>query len=163
MSELFQRCPVQCPYIRAKDYLDKALSTVAQSREPQTLTLRVPLAGAHGHGLQKAVTVTYGIGSDPMHFDQIWQVHWAPCDGGPYPEFDGTLAVRADDTYEHSFLELRGAYRPPLGVPGAAFDAVLGSRIASLTARQLLGQLGHDMEARYVAEERAKHAGNLRR
>ena len=34
---------------------------------------------------------------DPTHFDQPWQLHWEP-ESGPYPTFDGTLTIHADET-----------------------------------------------------------------
>jgi hypothetical protein len=105
--------------------------------------------------LSKGVTVTFGSAVDPMHFDQPWRIHWKP-QGGPYPEFEGELTVRADETYETSRLELRGSYRPPGGIIGAAFDFVAGGRIASATAQALLRRLGNEMVKRYQHDEQAK-------
>jgi uncharacterized membrane protein len=90
-----------------------------------------------------------------MHFDQPWRIRWKP-QGGPYPEFEGELVVRADETWETSRLELRGSYRPPGGIAGAAFDLVVGGRIASSTAQALLRRLGDEMETRYRHDEQAK-------
>ena len=61
--------------------------------------------------LVKNVTVSFGAATDPMHFDQPWRIHWKP-QAGPYPEFDGELTVRADETYKSALLELAGSYRP---------------------------------------------------
>lgn len=99
--------------------------------------------------------VTFGAATDPMHFDQPWRIHWKP-DGGPYPEFDGELTVRADETYATSQLELKGSYEPPGGTLGAAFDWALGSRIASRTAQALLLRIGGEMESHYQRDEAAK-------
>jgi hypothetical protein len=99
--------------------------------------------------------VTFGAAVDPMHFDQPWRIHWTP-ESGLYPQFEGELTVRADETYETSRLELRGSYTPPGGIAGAAFDWVAGARIASSTARALLRHLGDEMEARYQRDEQAK-------
>jgi hypothetical protein len=90
-----------------------------------------------------------------MHFDEPWHIHWKP-QAGPYPEFDGELTVRADETYESARLELTGSYRPPGGALGAAFDWAAGSRIASATAGALLARLGDEMKSRYEADEQAK-------
>jgi hypothetical protein len=105
--------------------------------------------------LSKAVTVTFGAAVDPMHFDQPWRIHWTP-ESGLYPQFEGELTVRADETYETSRLELRGSYSPPGGIAGAAFDWVVGARIASATARALLAHIGDEMETRYQHDEKAK-------
>jgi hypothetical protein len=92
---------------------------------------------------------------DPMHFDQPWRIHWKP-ESRLYPEFEGELTVRADETYETSHLELPGSYHPPGGIAGAAFDLVAGGRIASATAQALLHRIGNEMEAHYQHDERTK-------
>lgn len=144
MSTLFYRRYVPVPYNRARGYLNDALAAFATSGEPQMLTL-----------MGKEVVVIYGRGSDPLHFDEPWSLHWHP-QGGPYPDFDGQLTVRADEDYSSCALELRGTYEPPGGIAGAAFDAIVGSRIATATARELLTAIGRDIEARYDREEAAK-------
>lgn len=159
MSSLLQRYYLRCPYQRARTYLESSLRALATSGQPQLVSLRVPInvgANDSGAGLEKDVIVTFGEGADPLHFDQPWTVTWTPHGGGPYPDFDGTLTVRADEDYTSSVLELRGRYEPPLGAAGAAFDAVLGSRIASATAREFLRRLAGDIEAHYRADEAAK-------
>ena len=70
----------------------------------------------------------------------IIDVGWKPAAGGPFPEFNGTLSI-AQDATDWSRLDLDGAYRAPFGIAGAAFDAVVGHRIAEATAEQLLGKL----------------------
>lgn len=142
---------VACPYHRARGYLAMEVERRIESQRP--LTLRALLAGV---AFTKDVVVTLGPGVDPMHMDQPWHVHWTPRDGGPYPDFDGELTVRADEDYTTSMLELSGEYRPPGGAAGKAFDVVAGSRIAALTARALLEQLQSEFESRYRAEESAK-------
>lgn len=124
----------------------------SQVGAPSTLALTLSLPGAE---LVKEVAVTFGVASDPMHFDEPWSVHWKPI-AGPYPEFDGELTVRADETYESSRLELCGSYRPPGGTAGAAFDAVVGNRIARATAQALLARFGFEMESRYAKDEKSK-------
>jgi hypothetical protein len=157
MSTLFHRRYLACPYDRARVMLEDALRDLAASGEPQAVRLRVPLPGSDSEGpaLGKEVVVTYGAAEDPLHFDQPWAVHWRPANG-PFPDFDGTLTIRADEDYTTCALELRGTYEPPLGAPGAVFDAVLGSRIASATAREFLKEVGSRLEERYRTEERAK-------
>jgi len=152
MSELLERRVVHCPYHLARQYLQDDLASRVASGEsgPLSLTLAVP-----GGELVKQVVVTYDRAADPMHFDQPWRVHWKP-QAGPYPDFDGELTVRADETYESSLLELKGSYRPPGGTLGAAFDWAVGARIAGATAQALLERVGDEMEARYRSDEEAK-------
>jgi hypothetical protein len=150
MSQILERRFVACPYNLAQGYLAQKIGSKISSPGPLALTLSVP-----GAELVKEVVVSYGAAVDPMHFDEPWAIHWQP-KAGLYPEFDGELTVRADETYASSQLELRGSYRPPGGVVGAAFDAALGNRIARATAQALLEHLGAEMEARYAADEKSK-------
>lgn len=151
MAHLNESVFVACPYRRAREYLAMEIEQRVESR--RAWTLRAPLAGVE---LKKDVVVTLGPGIDPMHMDQPWHVHWTPQDGGPYPDFDGELTVRADEDYTTSILELSGEYCPPGGAAGRAFDVVAGSRIATLTARALLEQLQSEFESHHRAEENAK-------
>lgn len=153
MSTIYERHAVACPYTLAKGYLAAELGALAESGRAGVLTLRATVPGA---ALSREVLVTYAAGTDPMHFDQPWRVHWTPKDGGPYPDFDGELTVRADYDYSDAILELTGDYRPPGGAIGAAFDRTLGARIASSTATKLLAEIGARLEARYREDEAAK-------
>ena len=157
MTTLYQRLFLRCPYRRAQHYLEEALATASTTRESDTIRLTVPLT-LDLAALQKDVTVTYGFGHDAMHFDQPWKIHWTPAGGGPFPNFDGELTVRADEDYDRCILELRGDYQPPFGAVGEAFDALVGSRIASMTARELLRGIGLRMEEQYLLEETEKKA-----
>jgi hypothetical protein len=144
---------VQCPYARAREQLRAAIENAGPNAPIRRLTLSLPIGGAT---IERRVRVSYERGTDPMHFDEPWRVRWTPEEGGPYPDFEGELTVRADETYEGAILELRGTYTPPLGLVGKAFDVVAGSRIASATTRGLLGSLASQMEAQYRSEEAAK-------
>jgi hypothetical protein len=160
MSTLFHRRYLACPYDRARHALEDTVQELAATGRPVVQRLRLPLPASdeRAPGLEKDVILTYGVGDDPLHFDQPWTVHWTPADGGLFPEFNGTLTVRADEDYTTCALELHGTYEPPLGVPGAMFDTVLGSRVASATAREFLKEVGTRIEARYRLEEEAKAA-----
>ena len=160
MSTLFHRRYLACPYDRARSILEETLQELATTGRPVIQRLRVPFPVRDGSGpsIEKDVTVTYGVGKDPLHFDQPWALHWTPTNGGAFPEFNGTLTVRADEDYTTCALELRGTYEPPLGIPGTMFDSVLGSRIASATAREFLKEIGMRIEERYRSEEQAKAA-----
>ena len=152
MSQLFERRVVRCPYNLARQYLGETVGLRADSGEESRLTLTV---SGPSFDISKDVSVTFAPAVDPMHFDQPWRIHWKP-QSGLYPEFDGELTVRADETYETSLLELQGSYRPPAGALGAAFDWAAGSRIATATAQALLRRIGDGMEAQYRRDELAK-------
>ncbi len=156
MTQLHETEFLQCPYLRARQYLAEALHEASESGDAQTLCLRLPIAGNDAGGLEKDVIVRYAHADDPMHFDQPWSIRWEPAGGGPFPAFSGELTVRADERYETCIIELHGAYEPPLGIAGKAFDAAIGSRAAAATARALLHDIGARMVARYLAEEAAK-------
>ena len=153
MSALHERLSVACPYTLAKGYLDAELRDLAATGRETTLRLHAAFPGAE---FARDVLVSYAAGTDPRHFDQPWRVHWTPKGGGPYPDFDGQLTVRADYDYNAAILELEGEYRPPGGLAGAAFDLALGTRIASQTAHELLGEIAARMEAHYHRDEAAK-------
>jgi hypothetical protein len=153
-STLLQRYLLRCPYQRAREYLEAKLHGAADTGETQVIRLRAPFA-QKGMALEKDVLISFGRAIDPLHFDQPWTIHWT-ADGGPYPEFDGTLTVRADEDYGSAVLELQGTYIPPFGLAGTAFDALLGSRIASATAREFLGTMAAEMESEFEAEAHGK-------
>jgi hypothetical protein len=144
---------VHCPYARAREQLRAAIETAGPDAAIKRLTLALPIGGAT---IERRVRVNYEHGTDPMHFDEPWRVRWTPEEGGPYPDFEGELTVRADETYEGAILELRGQYTPPLGIVGKAFDALAGSKIAATTTRGLLASLAARIEAQYRSEEAAK-------
>jgi hypothetical protein len=152
-ARLLEVVYVRCPYDTAQRYL--AADMRENTERARTMTLRVPLADLN---LSKNVVVTFAVGTDPMHMDQPWRVHWTPETGGPYPDFHGELTVRADEDWNTSILELKGEYVPPGGSLGRAFDRVLGKRIASATAQSLLTAIGQGFESRYREQEDRKHA-----
>lgn len=84
---------------------------------------------------------TVGAPTDKILYD----IHWQPEDGGPYPAFAGALSV-SDAGDERCLLELRGSYNPPAGLIGQAFDAAMGRRIATATLRALLDTLKGEVE-----------------
>lgn len=153
MSNFSETIVVGCPYNLAKQFLADALQTSLE--KPGILTVRAPLGGLD---VAKDVTVNVSLGADPMHFDQPWKLHWSPVGGGPYPDFDGELTVRADEDYTSCLLELQGEYRPPGGALGKAFDAVAGRKIASATGKALLETIGAAMAERYRTIQAARHA-----
>jgi hypothetical protein len=155
VTELHEKHFIRAPFVRARAHLHETIEDAMRAHKPQLTKLSVSYPGGE---ISKNVLVTYRKAIDPMHFDEPWDVHWTPEGGGPYPDFDGALTVRADENYTSAILELDGAYRPPLGAAGAVFDAVLGSKIASITAQTLLASIAAEIEQRYRREEDAKPA-----
>jgi len=80
---------------------------------------------------------------------------WDPQDR-TVPRFAGTLSAGEKDPGATT-LTLEGAYTPPLGVAGAAFDLVAGRKIASATAHGLLEDIKEFIESDY----RTARATNL--
>ena len=157
MTHVYERLYLNCPYVRAREYLRDQLEAAADGKTTHSLPLSAPLAFVPGT-LEKSVLVRYERGRDPLHFDEPWRVYWTPEGGGPYPDFAGEITVRASESYHGAVLELVGDYAPPFGALGRAFDMVLGSKIAASTARELLLAIGRTMDTRYHAEEAAKSA-----
>jgi hypothetical protein len=60
----------------------------------------------------------------------IYDIAFAPAAGGP--TFTGILTATSD-TIGTCRLAISGTYRPPLGIAGALFDAVLGHRVREET------------------------------
>ena len=94
MSELLERRIVACPYHLAQRYLADSVGPAAASGQPGALALTLAVPGGE---LVKEVVVTYAVAVDPMAFDRPWRIHWAP-KAGPYPQFEGELTVRADES-----------------------------------------------------------------
>jgi hypothetical protein len=152
MTRLDERRVANVPYHFARRYLEDVLAPQAASGEKRTIALTVPV---RDRALAKDVEIAFSAAVDPKGFDEPWAVHWEPS-GGPFPTFDGTLAIRADETHETSVVELEGEYRPPLGALGAAFDAAIGKHIAEATAQELLRRITVGLEARQKEMEKRR-------
>jgi hypothetical protein len=163
MTKLLERLPTACPYNLAREFLAAIVAPFVDSGKIDTIELDAPV-DVHDKQiarLVKLVDVEYSRGKDPMHFDQVWIVRWKPHGGGPYPSFSGELTARADENYTSCLLELTGAYEPPMGVLGAAFDAMVGSRLATATAQDLLKKIGSQLVEMYREAESSKIARPL--
>ena len=75
----------------------------------------------------------------------VMEIRWHPI-SGPYPSFKGRLLARRGDI-SSCRLEIEGEYAPPGGIVGAAFDAVLGHRIAEEGVMDLLDRFKSAFEA----------------
>jgi len=158
MTRISERHFVPCPYGLAKQFLAAELFPTDSGQ--LEWILHIAPTAPKGMDVSKDVDVSVSRAIDPMHFDEPWNVRWTPHGGGPYPTFAGMLTVRADEDWNVSALELSGSYEPPLGAAGKAFDMLLGARLAALTAKALLAQIGDRLIAHYHAEEAAKRTSS---
>jgi len=164
VSELEEKIIVDCPVSQAKLHIDSFFEEyVAKTdgTEPKAaLTLRAPLSlpGVSGVTLERDVHVSLKRQKRPVDAFDALDVRWEVPEGGPYPKFDGTLSVEANDDYDTFSLVLRGSYTPPGGIAGQAFDMALGHRIAEATARDLLERVKTDVEDSHHRVEEIKRA-----
>jgi hypothetical protein len=143
---------VDCPPAQAHRHLDAFFS------DHPKMTFRLPVVpGAEAmFALERQVTISVERQKRrPEDFDRL-NVTWGPAGGGPFPVFEGTIEVEADDDYNSFRLVLSGSYVPPLGIAGKAFDFVVGRRIAIATARDLLAKMRTQIERSFHELEAAK-------
>jgi len=157
MSTLKESIVVQTPFVQAADLIERFF--IASSPAEAVLTLRLAAPGGGlglgGFALAHHVIVSFRK-TKGLNETTVFEIHWESADGGLYPVLDGTLTIAEDETYESCRLILEGKYTPPGWVAGAAFDAVLGSRIADATAKELLERMRSFLLAGYEETELAK-------
>jgi hypothetical protein len=165
MSHLKQKTLVACPLAQAKRRMEIFMT---DNGSTSGSSLRTPFGfclATHPSDtilrLEHEVTLSLVITSRITALEACWSVDWKSSDGGPFPEFVGELALENDD-YKTFWLVLEGTYEPPLGIVGDAFDLLIGKRMASQSARELLARIASSMEAGFAADEAAKpHAQPL--
>lgn len=160
MSELSERTIVHCAVNQAALHLARYFRARGNSDgDVARLNLRaeVPLLGVKDAvRLELTAIATLVPRHAPGDMLPHYAVSWAPEENGPYPKFAGELSIENTDDYSSFYLVLKGNYEPPLGVVGAAFDAVVGHRIAQSTARNLLATIADSIEAGFIAIETTK-------
>jgi hypothetical protein len=159
-TRITQRTLVQCPvgqadlrvadFFRAHSTTDGGESQLSLWVDAGLARLPVPVR------LTRSVTVSITPAHRVGEMAPSYHVTWAPAQRGPFPLFDGSLCVEGTDNYDAFYLVLEGSYQPPLGIVGAAFDVILGARIASLCTRNLLALIAEEIEAAYAVDEAAK-------
>jgi len=156
MSTLEQTAVVQVPFAQAADFVEEFFGAQKDGADYH-LQLVVPGAtiGVPGMTMEKDVRLRLLRERGPNQ-TIVFALHWAPENGGPYPEFDGSLVVEQDETYETCRLRLRGTYEPPLGIAGKVFDVAIGSRIAGATAHKLLERIDGFLTRGYLEREHEK-------
>jgi hypothetical protein len=119
-----------CPFSIADDYAARFLAA-AQRGGPETF-VRAPLAHMIP-ALRRKVRISFGRSTDAVEpgraHDEI-RLHWL-AGSSMLPDFRGTLRFRIDGSGTRIMLD--GAYRPPLGPLGMAFDRIVGRWIARAT------------------------------
>jgi hypothetical protein len=160
MSNLSERTLVHCSVNQAARHLARYFKARGNSDgEVARLSLRaeVPVPGSKTTmKFERTAIATLVPRHKPGEMMPHYAVTWAPERAGPYPTFSGDLAIESADDYNSFYLVLTGTYDPPLGAVGAAFDAVVGHRIAENTARNLLAMIADSVEADFLAVEETK-------
>lgn len=151
MSTLVEKIYAQCALNQAPEYVERFFA----SHERLQLRAPISIAGIRTE-LEKPVDFTLSPAKTGSDMIPTFELRWEPDGGGPYPSFDGTVSIEADDDYSRCAIALRGSYEPPLGNAGKTFDAAMGQRIARATARTLLAEIRDYIEAAYQETEREK-------
>jgi hypothetical protein len=150
MSSIHERRFAQVPLARAPEYLDTYIRDVETEGAGQiVLSVKVPLERVgfdRRVEVSKLVCVRFAAIPDPPDPAYLRAISWEPAGGGPFPHFEGTIGLAADDNADACCIMLDGHYDPPLGPIGDAFDAIIGKHIARLTARNLLDEIAIVME-----------------
>ncbi|MBV8364134.1 MAG: hypothetical protein JO193_06165 [Candidatus Eremiobacteraeota bacterium] len=150
MTKIKQSVLVDCPLHEIMYYAERYFSVHRKGQEQGTFTLTVDSAALNMPGRVQAshqVNVAYEVKKAAGNEADAISLAWDPQDK-MMPRFAGVLhAERSEGA--HSTLILEGTYNPPFGAVGAAFDAVLGQRIASATANSLLEDIKTFIEESY--------------
>ncbi|MBV8196660.1 MAG: hypothetical protein JO263_00875 [Candidatus Eremiobacteraeota bacterium] len=157
MSTLEQTTTVKIPFAQAADFVETFFDKQTEPKGEIVIPLVLSGAGIGipGMTLQKDVRLTLLRERGPNE-SIVFALHWEPKGGGAYPDFDGTLSIEEDETYDTCILRLRGSYQPPLGLTGKIFDLALGGRIAAATAKELLQRLDGFLTRGYLEREQHK-------
>jgi hypothetical protein len=141
MSEIHECLTVLCPFEQTPQAAAAYVASLPVENDAHMVPIRIALGDLT---VERRADLKIKHSRAYPGFE-IMEIAWKPHDGGPYPIFRGTLSVE-DVGGNFSRLDLDGAYDPPLGIVGAAFDAVVGHRIAVAGARQLLEEIKNGME-----------------
>jgi hypothetical protein len=150
MTAIAQKELVHAPLASANTLLQAFFAAHSAPNGPNA---RIVL---HAGDVAQSAIVSLDPAHRPEDMTPRYSVHWEAEGGGPYPVFDGELTIGSDEDYNAFWLVLDGAYLPPGGVAGQVFDAVIGRRIATASARGLLSEIRSEIEALFGAQESAK-------
>ena len=142
---------VRCPFSVAIEYAGGFFREVADRGAEVGVPLRalVPTLGGRLRQPVHIVATQRPDDAEPGRAHDAFEVCWT---AGTrfFPDFRGTLRLRIASVDE-TLLALEGEYRAPFGALGAAFDAVIGRRIANATICDLLVRLANEMEQRQAS------------
>jgi hypothetical protein len=159
MSKLIEKLYAECALNQAPAYVERFFNTNADAEGKIRLPLHATVGpAAFRTDLEKRVVVARDEIRTGTDMIPTIVLHWKPEGGGPFPTFNGTIAVEAGDDYSNCALALRGEYDPPFGAAGKTFDATFGRNIARSTARDLLERIRDFLEQSYQQTEREKKA-----
>ena len=141
----------RCPFSLAFEYAAGFFREAAGGGGEVGVPLRdlVPTLGGRLHEPVRIVAIKRPDGAEPGRAHDEFEVGWT---AGTrfFPDFHGTLRLRIASV-EETLLTLQGEYRPPFGALGAAFDALIGRRIARATMGDLLDRLAQKMDERQAS------------
>jgi hypothetical protein len=145
----------RCPFSVAHDYVEDFFRSAEGGIE-----VRVPLRDfvvGIGGRLRRPVRLVFARHPDETEEGRLHDAVMLEWTGGTrvLPDFHGTLRLRIE-TVETTRITLEGAWRPPFGLAGRLFDAVIGRGIAKATMRDLLARIAVALERR---EEIYRHQG----
>lgn len=147
MTKLKETTEVACPRHYIMHHAERYFTVNRREAAPGTISPRVDLSSLKLPGTAQArhdVRVEHELLRKPGQPDTL-KLAWDP-DDPTAPRFAGTLQCAEGDGGK-TLLILDGKYEPPFGVAGAAFDAIVGGRIASATLRTLLEDMRQFIEA----------------
>jgi len=150
MTRLRETIPVQCSTDVTQARIESYFTSLRGANGVAHLRLRVPVDFDDrklGLSVDREVRVEVKRTRDDDNLNDVLRIGWNPEGRTILPVFQGTLVVWGEDDPRQSYIELNGTYTPPLGETGKAFDAVIGHRIASSTARELLRDLKRAVES----------------
>jgi hypothetical protein len=151
MTHLREHISLASSASEAEARLENYFASLRSSNGMAVLRLRVPiegLAGPLGISIEREVRVEARLTRDDENLNDLIRIWWGPEGRTILPTFNGTLIVWGETGKELSYIELDGAYTPPLGAAGQAFDEIIGHRIAASTAREFLKDLKRAIENR---------------
>lgn len=143
MTQLSEECFVACPFSAAVELAERAVNGL----RGLYLSPFPPL----GERVAFAAASTPDRSDESRKHDALL-IAWRPQSGRAFPDFHGVLTVRPKNAGVR--LQLNGAYRPPYGLAGKAFDVIAGRSIARRTMQHLLDDLAAQIETEYDAEKR---------
>jgi hypothetical protein len=149
MGKLREQVDVNCPHYYLIHHAERYFTVHRRGQSPETFSLSVDMLKVGLPAKVQArheVRMRYAISKGPDG-QSVIDLTWDP-DDRFVPKFTGALSgERLEDG--NSRLTLAGEYDAPFGPVGAAFDAILGHRIAQATAAAFLQDIKQFIESDY--------------